>query len=183
MIFFGLSKTFWGLVVRFVEPGFFKIIYFELTEIMCSRCLVGLLNGNIGVMKSMVAGWYYALCFPHSLILFSWQSLRTLPILHRHFLSCQSCGLLEQLSGTLSFLAVFKISEYLRRPFMGGTLARPHDRWPHIFSNQFWVDYPYFLPCAGSAAFSAGAFVISAIFLKEVSVSHDGCLFLTQRCL
>jgi len=35
MLFFGLSRTFWGLVV--------------------SRCLAGVLNGNIGVAKSMMA--------------------------------------------------------------------------------------------------------------------------------
>ncbi|KIM71098.1 hypothetical protein PILCRDRAFT_17383 [Piloderma croceum F 1598] len=35
MIFFGLSRTFWALVV--------------------SRCLAGVLNGNVGVMKSMMA--------------------------------------------------------------------------------------------------------------------------------
>ncbi len=43
MIFFGLSRTFWGLVA--------------------SRCLNGLLNGNTGVMKSMMGGMYYDLYF------------------------------------------------------------------------------------------------------------------------
>ena len=55
MIFFGLSRTFWAIVVRYglsierirkPEP---KHIAFR------SRCLAGLLNGNVGVMKSMMA--------------------------------------------------------------------------------------------------------------------------------
>lgn len=59
---------------------------------------------------------------------------------------------------------------------MGGQLARPHDRWPGVFSHPFWVKFPYFLPCAVSAAFSAFTFVMTALFLKEVRQidSDDG---------
>ncbi len=51
---------------------------------------------------------------------------------------------------------------------VGGQLSKPHERWPRIFSHPFWVAYPYFLPCAFSAAFSATCFVVAAFFLKEV---------------
>lgn len=54
---------------------------------------------------------------------------------------------------------------------MGGLLSKPHDHWPQIFSDKFWLDYPYFLPCAAAAAFSAFTFVVTAIFLKEVGAS------------
>ncbi|KAI6165695.1 major facilitator superfamily domain-containing protein [Pisolithus thermaeus] len=33
-------------------------------------------------------------------------------------------------------------------PLFGGGLAKPHDRWPELFSGSFWVQYPYFLPSA-----------------------------------
>ncbi|KAI1786343.1 MFS general substrate transporter [Ganoderma leucocontextum] len=52
-------------------------------------------------------------------------------------------------------------------PMVGGQLAKPHERWPHIFSHSFWVEYPYFLPCAVSAAFAAFCFVVAAFFLEE----------------
>lgn len=55
-----------------------------------------------------------------------------------------------------------------RRPLIGGQLARPHDRWPDVFTNPFWQYYPYFLPCAASALFSAVIFTVSAVFLREV---------------
>ncbi|KAI0774849.1 MFS general substrate transporter [Trametes elegans] len=113
MICFGLSKTFWGLVV--------------------SRSLVGLLNGNTGVTKSMVAEITDETNIAQG---FAW-----LPV-------AWSAG------STIG-------------PMIGGQLAKPHDRWPNVFSHPIWIRYPYFLPCAASAAFSAITFVLTAIFLKE----------------
>lgn len=52
-------------------------------------------------------------------------------------------------------------------PLIGGQLAKPHDRWPNVFSDHFWIQYPYFLPCAASASCSAFAFLIAALFMKE----------------
>ncbi|KAH8100132.1 MFS general substrate transporter [Cristinia sonorae] len=113
MICFGLSRTFRGLVI--------------------SRCLVGMLNGNTGVMKSMMSELTDSTNIA--------QAFALIPIVW-------SAG------ATVG-------------PFMGGTLAKPHDRWPEVFSHPFWRQYPYFLPCAASAAFSALIFIIVSIFLKE----------------
>jgi hypothetical protein len=55
-------------------------------------------------------------------------------------------------------------------PFIGGTLARPHDRFP-IFHSAFWEKYPYFLPCIVSATYSALALLLAFCFLKEVTHS------------
>jgi len=52
-------------------------------------------------------------------------------------------------------------------PFIGGTLAHPEQRWPHLFSGKFWHDYPYFLPCAVSGILVALFTLIMAIWLKE----------------
>ncbi|KAI0270439.1 MFS general substrate transporter [Gloeopeniophorella convolvens] len=52
-------------------------------------------------------------------------------------------------------------------PSVGGIFARPHDRWPNAFSNQFWLDYPYFLPCAVTTAYAMVPLAIASIFLKE----------------
>ncbi|KDQ59084.1 hypothetical protein JAAARDRAFT_33814 [Jaapia argillacea MUCL 33604] len=113
MLFFGLSRTFWTLVI--------------------SRCLAGVLNGNIGVMKSMMGDLTDSTNMARA---FAWM-----PIVW-------SAGL------TIG-------------PFIGGTFARPHTRWPTVFTNKFWVEYPYFLPCAISATLCACAFTATAIFLKE----------------
>lgn len=59
-------------------------------------------------------------------------------------------------------------------PFAGGTLSRPHERFPALFGNWFWEEYPYLLPCLFSAAFCAFCFVITWLFLKEVSVLIGG---------
>ena len=58
--------------------------------------------------------------------------------------------------------------EMVRRPTIGGQLSRPHDRWPNVFTHPFWIQYPYFLPCAAASAFSVICFVITVLYLKEV---------------
>ena len=71
------------------------------------------------------------------------------------------------------------------RPLIGGQLAKPHDRWPDVFTDPFWQYYPYFLPCAASAVFSAVIFCITAAFLREVRSTFPLCLshFLTFSLL
>ncbi|KAI0828037.1 MFS general substrate transporter [Trametes gibbosa] len=113
MLCFGLSKTFLGLIV--------------------SHSLVGVLNGNTGVSKSMVG----EITDETNIT----QGFACLPI-------AWSVG------STVGLL-------------IGGQLARPHDRWPDAFSHPFWLQYPYFLPCTASAAFSVFTFIVTAIFLKE----------------
>lgn len=56
-----------------------------------------------------------------------------------------------------------------RSPVIGGTLARPQGRIPG-FSHSFWAKFPYFLPCAASAVYSAFAFALTLFLLKEVIV-------------
>ncbi|KAH9902985.1 MFS general substrate transporter [Cubamyces lactineus] len=113
MLCFGLSKTFTALVV--------------------SRCIVGMLNGNIGVIKSMMA----ELTDSTNLA----QGFALMPVMW-------------SVGGTIG-------------PLIGGQLAKPHDRWPALFTHTFWQRYPYFLPCAASALFSAVIFIIAAAFLRE----------------
>ncbi|KAH9965561.1 major facilitator superfamily domain-containing protein [Lactifluus volemus] len=52
-------------------------------------------------------------------------------------------------------------------PFIGGVLARPQDRWPHLFSNPFWATYPYFLPCLATAICATLSFIVVAMYLEE----------------
>ncbi|KAH7904155.1 major facilitator superfamily domain-containing protein [Hygrophoropsis aurantiaca] len=113
MLAFGLSRTFWTLVI--------------------SRCICGMLNGNLGVMKSMIAEMTDSTNMA--------QGFSLIPIVW--------C-----VGATIG-------------AFMGGALARPHERFPETFSGTFWEQYPYFLPCAAAAAFTAGTFLLILFFLKE----------------
>jgi hypothetical protein len=54
------------------------------------------------------------------------------------------------------------------RPLLGGTLARPSDHFPTVFTGGFWKEYPYYLPCLASGIFVLLALVIVAAFFKEV---------------
>ncbi|KAH7885802.1 major facilitator superfamily domain-containing protein [Phlebopus sp. FC_14] len=114
MYCFGLSETFRGLVI--------------------SRCLNGALNGNIGIMKSMVA-----------------EITDSTNI-------AQAYGILPFAWGAGSTLG----------PLIGGSLARPVDRFPGVFGHSaFLKKYPYFLPCAIPATFTALSWLITLLFMKE----------------
>ncbi|KAJ2934959.1 hypothetical protein H1R20_g2101, partial [Candolleomyces eurysporus] len=113
MLSFGLSRTFWALVV--------------------SRCLCGLLNGNIGVMKSAMG----ELTDPTNQA----RAFALMPVIW-------AAG------GSLG-------------PLVGGSLSRPADRFPELFGAQFWKEYPYFLPCLATAAFTAIVLVTTIIWFKE----------------
>jgi hypothetical protein len=87
--------------------------------------------------------------------------------------------------GTIGFGIFFSIGllsdiRISTRPFIGGMLSRPQDRWPIVFSHPFWGEYPYFLPCLVTAAYALLSFFLAAIFLKEVgppfAESYSGTL-------
>ncbi|KAF8199733.1 major facilitator superfamily transporter [Pholiota molesta] len=113
MLAFGLSRTFWALVI--------------------SRCLCGLLNGNIGVMKS------------------------TMGELTDNTNRADAFALMPALWALGATMG----------PLLGGTLTRPADQFPEVFTGQFWKKYPYFLPCAAPAGVVFIVLVITGIWFKE----------------
>ncbi|KAF8878527.1 major facilitator superfamily domain-containing protein [Infundibulicybe gibba] len=117
-LLFGLSRTFWTLVV--------------------SRCLCGLLNGNSGVMKSAVG---------------------ELTDASNRAQASSLMGMVWAAGSTLG-------------PLIGGSLSRPHERFPSVFTGQFWMGHPYFLPCVAVASFIGFVFTATLFFLKETAPRH-----------
>ncbi|KAJ7746311.1 major facilitator superfamily domain-containing protein [Mycena metata] len=115
---FGLSRTFGALVV--------------------SRCLCGLLNGNIGVMKSAMGD-----------------------------LTDRS----NRAQGYAFLPIVWAIGASVG-PLIGGSLARPHDRFPELFPGRFWQEFPYFLPCLVTGSFVFLSWFIVFAFFKETAPSR-----------
>ncbi|KAJ7690131.1 major facilitator superfamily domain-containing protein [Mycena rosella] len=116
MYCFGLSRTFWGLVL--------------------SRSLNGALNGNIGVIKSVVAEMTDS----------------------------------TNIAQAYAYMPLAWSTGSVLGPIIGGSLARPAERFPSVFGNNtFLRAYPYFLPCAIPATFSVLAWVVTLVFLKETN--------------
>ncbi|KXN84876.1 hypothetical protein AN958_12006 [Leucoagaricus sp. SymC.cos] len=113
MLCFGLSRTFWALVI--------------------SRCVCGLLNGNIGVMKSVMG---------------------------------ELTDTTNRAEG-FSLMPVVWAAGATLGPLMGGSLSKPYERFPNAFKNEFWKEYPYFLPCLGTSSIVFVAIVITIVFFKE----------------
>ena len=55
------------------------------------------------------------------------------------------------------------------RPAIGGGLAKPYERFPEHFKNNFWKEYPYFLSSLGPAVIIFISFLIALFFFQEVS--------------
>ena len=61
----------------------------------------------------------------------------------------------------------------MRSPYIGGSLSNPVDRFPDIFGEwEFFKTYPYFLACAVPATLSAFTWLLTFLFLKEVSMLY-----------
>ncbi|KAF5317946.1 hypothetical protein D9619_012266 [Psilocybe cf. subviscida] len=50
---------------------------------------------------------------------------------------------------------------------IGGTFSRPADQFPSLFHSKFWIDHPYFLPCAIMGCVALFACWLIAAFLRE----------------
>ncbi|XP_019434755.1 PREDICTED: protein ZINC INDUCED FACILITATOR-LIKE 1-like isoform X5 [Lupinus angustifolius] len=60
-------------------------------------------------------------------------------------------------------------------PALGGYLAQPTEKYPHLFlKGSFWDKFPYFLPCLIISGF---AFVVAilCIWIPETLHNHNGC--------
>jgi MFS family permease len=136
MFLFGLSRSFSALVV--------------------SRSLVGLLNGNIGVLKSIMGEITDDTNAAQGLALIPivWSTGSTIG----YVLPCPQDYPCINNSASFSF-----------SPLIGGVLARPAETWER-FNWGLWREFPYFLPCATAAAISLTAFFAGFLWLKEVSV-------------
>lgn len=53
-------------------------------------------------------------------------------------------------------------------PLIGGFFVRPADRFPNVLGHvKFLREYPYFLACAIPATFTAIAWIVTSLFLRE----------------
>jgi len=90
---FGLSRTFWALVV--------------------SRCIFTAFNSNYWRHKERC-----------------WRDYRS-----------------NQYGGCICSASPFLGNwQFIWSALTGGSLARPHDHFPKMFSSCIWINYPYFLP-------------------------------------
>ncbi|KAF9085796.1 hypothetical protein BGX29_001770 [Mortierella sp. GBA35] len=122
-IFFGLSKSLaWAVI---------------------SRSMCGLLNGNVGVAKSML-------------------------------------GEIADSTNQSQAFSVFGFAwgiGMIVGPVLGGYLANPAKNFPEIFGDwEFFIKYPYFLPCFVAAMGSVVGFTVGYFFLKETKGMRGGVM-------
>ncbi|KAG6849264.1 hypothetical protein H0H93_009920 [Arthromyces matolae] len=130
---FGLSKGIWGLLL--------------------SRCLCGALNGNAGVIKSMLP---------------ELASAEHLPVVSLSFPRNNQERLTMHDMKLWGFMPLSWTIGATLGPVVGGYLSHPAERFPSLFGEcGFLRTYPYFLPCAFPAFFSVIAWIAVFKFLEE----------------
>ena len=127
------------------------VLNLTVADLSDSRCIAGLLNGNMGVAKTMMGE------------------------LTDSTNRAQVSGLFPlvwALGATIGYGILRSQREQLspmrNSPFAGGVLSHPHERFPALFGNRLWGEYPYLLSCLFSAMCCAICFVLIWVFLKEV---------------
>ncbi|KAM6504169.1 Major facilitator superfamily domain containing protein [Amanita muscaria] len=118
MLCFGLSRTFWTLVV--------------------SRCLCGLLNGNLGVVKTVMG---------------------------------ELTDPTNRADGFAYVSVVWNVGSTIA-PLIGGSLSHPHERFPVVFTSEFWRGFPYFLPSFAIATFTIFCVLITLFLFNETLPKH-----------
>ena len=111
-----------------------------------------MLNGNIGIIKSMIAEITDStnIARAYGLMPIAWSTGTTL-----------GYDIIPTLQTRI---------EHFCRPMIGGFLLKPAERYPAIFGqSEFLKKYPYFLPCAVPATYSLVAWLVTYFYLKEVS--------------
>ncbi|KAG1732162.1 major facilitator superfamily domain-containing protein [Suillus lakei] len=113
-----------------ILTGLFGLsISITFSGLVLSRALNGALNGNVGVIKSMMV----------------------------------------DITDSTNLAQAYA-------PLVGGLLSRPVEQFPDVFGHsQFLKNYPYFLACAVPATFSALAWVVTFLFLREARYSELAC--------
>ncbi|KAJ7115631.1 major facilitator superfamily domain-containing protein [Mycena crocata] len=139
MLCFGLSRTFWALVARHARL------------FSTSRCLTGLLNGNIGVMKSAMGDM------------------------------TDPTNRAEGFAYIPGQWPIQRASQAALGPLVGGFLARPQDHFPRLFSGTFWREFPYFLPCLATGGFVfLTCFVVLALFRETIPRKKNASAVTTE---
>jgi hypothetical protein len=117
---------------------------------LSSRCLAGLLNGNVGVIKSMMGDLTDSTNIA--------QGMALMPVVWSTGATVGYVGHLDRQSSLKAC-----------RPIIGGLVANPYDQFPNTFGRfEFWQTYPYALPCFVIAFYCMTSFLLALFCLQEV---------------
>jgi hypothetical protein len=131
------------------------------------------LNGNIGILKSLVSEITDPTNLPQAYGYMPIAWVCAVLVSHEQsFTKHLFCSLLVvSLGAYLNQYAYTVVHRFwCFSPLIGGSLSRPAERFPGLFGeSDFLKKYPYFLPCAVPATFTLVAWLVTFFFLEEVS--------------
>ena len=147
-----------GTVVSLILVGFSSNIWFALA----GRTLGGFLNGNIGVIQTMVG------------------ELVTKPEHERKFPNLQNAGgVLISTARAYSVMPFVWSVGTVIGPAIGGTFADPATNFPNTFSpNGFFGRFPYLLPNLVCASLLMMSITFGYFFLEESHPDMQPCVLL-----
>lgn len=122
-----------GLLGTFLSVNCFGLAR-SLPAMIVARSISGLMNGNIAVLKSVLA------------------EITDETNQARAFSLIPMCYAVGSIVGSS----------------IGGYLAHPAETFPKMFGNwQFFIDHPFYLPCAVTSLLNLCAILLGTLFLRE----------------
>lgn len=122
-----------GLLGTFLSVNCFGLAK-SLPAMIIARSISGLMNGNIAVLKSVLA------------------EITDETNQARAFSLIPMCFAVGSIVGSS----------------IGGYLAHPAETFPNLFGDwQFFIDNPFYLPCAVTSMLNLAAILLGTLFLKE----------------
>ncbi|KAH9030871.1 MFS general substrate transporter [Lactarius deliciosus] len=155
------------LMLQLCEPITSLSINPYINQLVSELPVVGGDERKVGYYAGFIVSLYFA---AEAVTVLQWSRLSD----HVGRKPVLLCGVLGIVISSILFGLSRSFPALVFRPFIGGVLSRPQDRWPNVFSHPFWGEYPYFLPCLTTAAYALLSFSLAAIFLKETVTVNSG---------
>ncbi|KAF8878528.1 major facilitator superfamily domain-containing protein [Infundibulicybe gibba] len=151
------------LLLQLCEPIISSSIYPYINQLVSGLDITGGDERKVGYYAGLIQSLFFV---TEAIMVMQWSRLSDRSVVSRSPLwLAVLCGLLNGNIGVMksamgeltdrtnrarafSFMSVIWATGSTLGPLMGGSLSRPHERFPAVFTGQFWIDYPYFYPAS-----------------------------------
>ncbi|KAJ3565894.1 hypothetical protein NP233_g7351 [Leucocoprinus birnbaumii] len=178
-----------ALLLELCEPITSQVIYPFINELVGNLDIIGGDKRKVGYYAGLIESLFFA---TEALTTLQWGRLsdrtgrKPVMLLGLFGVKKSIIGELTDTSNRAEAYALLPVAwaaGVTVGPLIGGSLSNPHKRFPKVFTHQFWIDYPYFLPCLASAGIVFAFIIITYFFFKETLPKREWRSMLSESTL